>query len=80
MSSKVIRNFLKNYKNIAGRKDIKQLPYPLEPINTDKLIVEYQNILNTYLNNRGKSIDASKYTFKVKEPNFPREYFNYGPR
>ena len=80
MSSKVIQNFLKNYKVITSHKNVTKIPYPKEPINTDKLIVEYQNILNTYLNNRGHSIDASKYTFKVKEPNFPREYFNYGPR
>ena len=80
MSSKVINNLLKTYKNISIRKDITKLPYPVEPINTDKLIVEYQNILNTYMNNRGQSIDASRYTFKVKESKFPRGYFNYGPR
>lgn len=80
MSSKVINNLLKTYKNISVRKDVTKLPYPVEPINTDKLIVEYKNILNTYMNNRGQSIDASRYIFKLKEPKFPREYFNYGPR
>ena len=80
MSSKVINNLLKTYKNISNRKDVTKLPYPLEPINTDKLIIEYQNILNTYLNNRGQSIDASKFSFKLKEKNFSDSYFNYGPR
>jgi hypothetical protein len=80
MSSKVIQSFYKNYKVIATRKDITKLPYPKEPINTDKLIVEYQNILNTYMNNRGQSVDAGKYKFELKELEFPSKYFNYGPR
>ena len=83
MSSVCIRNFINTYNYIyksgISVKNIKQFPYPKYPINTDKLIKEYQNEVDTFIRT-GKVKNPNNFNFEKVKKDFPKEYFNYSSK
>lgn len=80
MSSHVIKNFINTFTHVTTTgckvKNIKFIPYPRYPINTDKLIMDYQKTLDIYIR-EGKLDNPKNYKIKKIEKTFPKEYFNY---
>lgn len=80
MSSTVIRSFVNTYNHIfvgaCKHKNIKLIPFPKTPINTDELINKYSSELNYFIHNN-KINNPEKYDFRKVEPKFPNKYFNY---
>jgi|ETNvirnome_6_100_1030635.scaffolds.fasta_scaffold00330_16 hypothetical protein len=80
MSAVVIRNFLNSYKyvlvGVCNHKNIKMIPFPKYPINTDCDIKQYSKDLENYIR-IGNLKNPEKFNFKHVISKFPKEYFNY---
>ena len=80
MSTHIIKKFVNNYKHVLVSKciknDIKYIPFPKNPINTDCLIEDYSNNLHIYIRTQFIQ-NPHKYVFKPVSTNFPNEYFRY---
>ena len=83
MSASVIRNFVNSYNHVmvsaCKQKNIKIIPFPKYPINTDDSITQYSNFLNNYIRT-GNIKNPENFDFKHVVPKFPPEYFNYQSR
>jgi len=80
MSGVVIRNFINTYNHVfvsaCSHKNIKIIPFPKYPINTDNSIEKYSNDLDKYIRT-GNLKNPENFYFKPVVTNFPKEYFNY---
>ena len=80
MSCSNIKNFVNKFNHIMTSrckvKNINYIPYPKYPINTDKLIKDYELTLEKYIHD-GQVLKPENYIFKKIEIPFPKKYFNY---
>ena len=75
-SLKNITGFMCRYTQIITSIPKKYIPMPRYPINTDKLIQEYEKELRYYVAN-DKLHNPDKFVMKKTPKIFPKEYFNY---
>jgi hypothetical protein len=75
-SLKNIIQFRNFYTKIITSVPKKYIPMPRYPINTDKLIQEYEKELRYYVVN-DKLPNPDKFVMKKTPKIFPKEYFNY---
>lgn len=80
MSRKVINGFTnlfnRNLLEVIKNQNLKQIPLPIYPINTDIEIMNYHSYLSNYLQYNIHN-NYQKYTLKPIPSKFPVEYFNY---
>lgn len=80
MSIGVIRNFVNTYNRVfvsaCNHKNIKIIPFPKYPINTDESIQQYSKTLDNYIRS-GYLKSPENFEFKLVAKEFPSEYFNY---
>lgn len=74
-SVKTISKFMCRYTELITRNPKNHVPLPRFPINTDKLIKEYEKDLEKFI--ATDVVDFSKYKMKKTPKIFPKNYFNY---
>ena len=80
MSKKVINGFTnlfnKNLLEVIKKQNLKQIPLPIYPVNTDNEIMNYHSYLSKYIEYNIHN-NHKKYVLKPIPNEFPIEYFNY---
>ena len=76
----VIKHFVNKfnyvYTSACSQKNIRYIPFPKYTMSTEKLVKEYDEVLDKFI--RGNKLkNPEKYEFKKVPQKFPNEYFNY---